>query len=402
MIKRLSSFKVPLNASLFQSLIDVLLQPLSNVRQKLSVSQKLYALALIILLLTQSLTWVGVISVVAMAIEFWPIFERMWNSLAGKAFLLLFYAIIANFALAYSSGVVNEVLGVSASHFNYTHNFAILLYIPAWMVITSGLCLLMMQIVYPFYALAAWLLKLLGIKFKRLTNHEDYHRLTFLVRMVLAWVVMYHLFMFMSVSDNELTANVASKAQTEARDETIDEDEYASVAKKIAEIEQSDSAKVMQLQQIASVIDEEIKRNATAASKENTKDAVAANASLTEGSEKADNPSETITNQDDGEVAGDIEIFRPVSINTDVSQDDLQYQAIRDEYLRSVRQAIAIFAFAFEADTFSRCQKAPESKVVVLNDYEILEITPNRKAKYGYEYQVKKCVSPAFPSVKND
>jgi len=34
-----------------------------------------------------------------------------------------------------------------------------------------------------------------------------------------------------------------------------------------------------------------------------------------------------------------------------------------------------------------------------LNDYEMLQITPDKKAHYGYRFEVKKCISAAFPLV---
>lgn len=73
------------------------------------------------------------------------------------------------------------------------------------------------------------------------------------------------------------------------------------------------------------------------------------------------------------------------------------YAIVRGFYQQKVREMIAIFAFNLEADSRSRCQKAKDSSVVELNDYEILEITKDQEAKFGYHFEVKKCVSVAFP-----
>ena len=75
--------------------------------------------------------------------------------------LLLFYAVIANFALAGAASVVNEVVGVSSSHFSYTHNFAILLYLPAWTLAISIIALLLLQIFVPFYLFHSVVIKTL-------------------------------------------------------------------------------------------------------------------------------------------------------------------------------------------------------------------------------------------------
>jgi 5-methylthioribose kinase len=78
-------------------------------------------------------------------------------------------------------------------------------------------------------------------------------------------------------------------------------------------------------------------------------------------------------------------------------QQEKNYDEIRQYYQQKVREMIAMFAFRLEADSRSRCNKAIDSNVIELNDYEILEITRDKSAKYGYQFEVKKCISPAFP-----
>ena len=73
------------------------------------------------------------------------------------------------------------------------------------------------------------------------------------------------------------------------------------------------------------------------------------------------------------------------------------------------RTIIDVMAFAkcsksmyhFEADDFSRCAKAENSKVVELNDYEIVEIIPDHTMPYSYKFIVKACESPAFKPMLN-
>lgn len=131
---------------------------------RLSFAQKLYLIALILAFSGDLMGVVAVIAVIAMAVEFWPVFELVWHSLAGKAVLLLFYAIIANFALGWSGAIVNEVVGVSASDLDYTHNLAILLYMPAWFLMVSAIVLLALQLIIPVYLVLIFLLKHLYIK----------------------------------------------------------------------------------------------------------------------------------------------------------------------------------------------------------------------------------------------
>ncbi|WP_330113693.1 hypothetical protein [Shewanella oneidensis] len=48
---------------------------------------------------------------------------------------------------------MNETTGVLASHLSYTHNFAILLYMPILFICNSIIALLLLQLVIPCYLL---------------------------------------------------------------------------------------------------------------------------------------------------------------------------------------------------------------------------------------------------------
>jgi len=73
--------------------------------------------------------------------ETWPKFMSLWNSLPGKAIILFVYAVIANFALASASGLVNSITGVSAGALPYSHNFALILMVPSWFFVTTLMAL---------------------------------------------------------------------------------------------------------------------------------------------------------------------------------------------------------------------------------------------------------------------
>lgn len=317
----------------------------AKLQTQLSAPQKLYLVAIVLLFCTDSVVWVAIISVMAMSIEFWHLFERMWHSLAGKAVLLLFYAIVANFALASSSSVVNDVVGVAASSFNYTHNFAILLYIPAWSVVMSCIVLLVLQLIFPLMFAVSFLLRPFGVTNFRLISHQHFHRTTFWVRVILAAVVLYHLAMLMDLGGQIEKAlddpQVVQLVEAKTEDEIIADDGTPLFVKQqgeqqeVAEPPLIKSADELVHDQERDVIDEIAKR---------------------------------------------------------------PYNHLRSQYFTSVRKAIALFAFQLEANAKSRCQKLPLSHVVELNDYEILEITPDINAVYGYHFEVKKCISPAFPS----
>lgn len=317
---------------------------------KLSFAQKLYLIALI-LAFSRELMWlVAVIAVIAMAIEFWPVFERVWNNLAGKAVLLLFYAIIANFALGWSGAIVNEVVGVSASDLNYTHNLAILLYMPAWFLMVSAIVLLALQLIIPVYLVLIFLLKPLGVKSLRLTSHTSFRKTTFMIRIVLATVVLYHLSLLIDL-DTRLQTSFTDFITT-----TQEASEHKPVEPALGLMPHTTDVLTAPIAELAKIKPE------------------------LEADKPADKPADKQT-ADEREEA----------------ERKQTYASVRTQYQYLVRQWLATFAFSLEANGRSRCKKPAESNVIELNDYEILLITPDKNADYGYRFEVEKCISAAFP-----
>ncbi|WP_064791343.1 hypothetical protein [Shewanella woodyi] len=315
-------------------------QKVVSLLKRLTNAQKLYLFALLLLMSPDYLGLVVIITVVALTLEFWPLFERVWHSLSGKAVLLLFYAVIANFAIAGAASVVNEVVGVSTTHFSYTHNFAILLYLPAWVIAMTALAILLLQIAVPIYLVFLLMLKPFGVKGLRLTNHNHFRFSTMLVRVILASIVLYHLVLLVNL-DNELSDEVAHT-------------------------EESDAVAVA----------------------ENVHNQLIESFNQTEGL-----PVELSSMSDNLSIGLSLS-----SEETKKSNEEL-YENVRSDYEKVVRNLIAIFAFHLESDTKSRCEMEQDTNVVELNDYEILEIKEDLEADYGYSFVVKKCISPAFPAV---
>jgi len=165
--------------------------------------QKLYLLATLMLCIFDMGLWIipSIVITLALLMEFWPKFTKMWHSLEGKAVLLLFYATVANFALATAASVVNEVVTVSPSHFTYTHNFAILLYLPIWILGISFIVLLLMQLLMPLYLLILLFAKPFGIKIVKFVSKSSYPMLTGLARFCLSTIVLSQL--IISIDDGK-------------------------------------------------------------------------------------------------------------------------------------------------------------------------------------------------------
>ncbi|MEO2267797.1 hypothetical protein V1358_10825 [Pseudoalteromonas sp. YIC-656] len=275
----------------------------------LTLAQRLYTVALMVYPVSVWMTML--LTVTALVIEFWPRFLTLFHSLPGKAILLLFYATITNFVLATAASTVNEVTGVDAQHFDYTHNFAILLFLPSWMLLLSVIALLLLQLVLPLYVLFLLLFK----PFQRfgITLMDNTKRpiLTALARFILCFITTLNLFVASGDFDN----------------------------------------------------------------------AGDAMAQLNDSFERGMQPQE--------------------STEEEASRKQKQFEvtvgAQNDSSDKLIKVLIAQFAYHLEADNYSRCAKSDNSKVVELNDYEIVELFEDESAPYGIRFEVKKCISAAFP-----
>ena len=306
----------------------------------LSTAQKLYLLALASLVVLQSGWLCTALSIIALIVEFWPKFNHLWHSLAGKALILIFYATIANFVLASASGIVNEVTMVSASQLNYTHNFATLIYLPPWALGITLATLLGLQLLLPLYILALLLIKPFGSDRIKFITQSYSPLLTALLRFVLASVVILNIFSFV---DGKPTAEVIDDITT-----TFSQSQQLSTKPK-AQQEQA-------IEQISEKIQQQTESE----------------------QETAKQPLVTIDATSEGD--------------TDISNAVYSFLDTKGYFERSKR-LIAIFAYSFEANSYSRCKKSPDSKVVELNDYEIVEIALDNSKPYGYSFTVKACDS---------
>ena len=296
----------------------------------LNTAQRFYLLA-ILMFPSDNLVLVSIPAALALCIEFWPRFVKCWDSILGKALILLVYAIIANFALVSASGIVNEITQVSATHFTYSHNFAILLFLPSWIIGISFIFLLLFQIVMPFYLLALLALKPFGLKGVRLISRCEYPFITALIRFIVAMVLLVQV-----VALSEMGLNKQAHSFIKGVEEGFNESHDSQSPTSNQTHSQTDEDKTLSI----GIMDE-----------------------------NSDSPLDS-------------------SINIDLTQN---YPSIAKKFITK-------FIYELEADEFSRCQLSENVKVVELNDYEIVEISKSDTAPYGYQFAVKKCISPAFPA----
>ena len=308
-----------------QPKLKLLQLKIANLWQSFSTAEKLYSTALLLLIMPfASLKLAALSTLIGLTIEFWPRFARAWDSLAGKAFILLLYATITNFALAFSAAIVNEVTGVSATHFNYTHNFALLLILPILAVGISLAALLVFQLLMPFYLFLLLVLKPFGIKLIRLFSKSEHPLFTNTIRFVASFAILVQL-IYLADDGAQIDKALAS----------IDIEQPAQI---------SDDAKESTIQQFTFGIQNESENNSN---------------------------------------------MGVVTVNTGTGNNSI------------IKGLIAAFAYQFEADIYSRCESPAGTRSIELNDYEVLHIQRKEDERFGYQFTVAKCVSPAFPAAES-
>ena len=261
---------------------------------------------------------VGIVS------ETWPKFMVLWNSLPGKAVILFVYAIIANFALASASGMVNSITGVSASALPYSHNFALILMVPSWFFVTTLMALVGGMLVIFVYLFFLLLLKPFGVQ--RLWHQPGY-------RFVLSTAVARFVW----------TLGVALQLGILAGQVGLLSEFSSDSANPLITIEETENKR------------------------ENSE------SQLTE--EQA---------EDISELERDL-----TTLLTNAKQKSVDYK-------KAQRQALANFIYEFEADLRSRCAHPEGTRVIELNDYEILQIEKTAETAEGFVYTVEPCRSAAI------
>ena len=313
--------------------------------QSLVLEQKCYVLAFIWLILLSQFEFDNsnllmyspfLVVLLGLVSEFWPRFIKAWESLPGKAFILFFYAVVANYALAGAASMVNELTGVSATHLPYSHNFALMLSIPTLFFLTTTLALLVLQVLTPVYLLMLLLLKPFGIHGLWHRNHYRFGFITAVVRFILS-IVLLAAFAIGGVMSGFIHDNTPL---------------LGGFKQGLIVGLNSQNSEVQLAEQ--DTLPAAAGRNAT---------------------EISPPPSSDSAVEDSGNL-GDQAIER--------SQ---QVQLVQ-------RKLLANFVFNFEADSYSRCAFATGSKVIELNDYQILTISPDKDD--GYEFEVRACVSPGI------
>ncbi len=327
---------------------------LTKIIGRLNAPQKLFFIVTLLWAFSEtSRPLLCFIILIGLAMEFWPRFNTMWHSLLGKACLLFIYAIVANFALASAAGVVNDITGVAAEQLPYSHNLAILLYLPLWFIGFTFCALVLIQLVTPFYLIALLLLKPFGVRATKYLSQGYYPFTTSIIRMVLAALVASQVHDF---NENEL--EVAGRQFEEIFSTDFIERDGGIGLGEINNDPQSDDFLTVSV------------------------------SSLDNGAEK--NKASAVAEDSQG-------IDAKETPDKSIKKDEKDKEKMLDiQYQKFIQASLQKFIYFLEADEYSRCEIKEGTRVIELNDFEILEITRVSKKLGSYRYQVKKCISPAI------
>jgi hypothetical protein len=175
---------------------------LRNKFSQLTLSQWMYLIAFFLVVIDigqdHELLWVGAIAGVGLVRELWHVFNRIWEHMLGKAFILVLYAATANFALAISALKINVITGIEPGPFVFTLGFATLIMLPFWLLMSSIIFFSVALIVGGLWSIIGVLLRPLGVKIKIHWEDNTFVFMTMLLRLVLIPFVIMSIF-FMAV-----------------------------------------------------------------------------------------------------------------------------------------------------------------------------------------------------------
>lgn len=171
---------------------------LRQIWQQLDAAQRCYLLASVLGLgwLISEQPWLAVLLGLslggAVSVEIWQGFVRIWHSLAGKAVILLCYAILANFCLALADNMVNDLIGVRPDVAPLSVNMTLMLLAPFWSFLLAFVLLTLYLMLHSLKIGLLLLLRPVGVRSHHLLS-GSYPLWTGLARLVFIPVICMYL-----------------------------------------------------------------------------------------------------------------------------------------------------------------------------------------------------------------
>lgn len=164
--------------------------------QQLDLSQRCYLISALLVLVwllsfnTQywPLGFLGVSLFIAVINDIWQGFLRIWHSLPGKAFILVCYAVLANFCFALADSSVNNLIGVRPEVVPFSVNLTLMLLAPFWSFLLAFVLLSAYLVLHTIKLMLMVMLRPLGVRSHHLQD-GSYPKLSLAARLCFLPVV---------------------------------------------------------------------------------------------------------------------------------------------------------------------------------------------------------------------
>ena len=194
----------------------------AHIWQQLDLAQRCYLLSALLVLgwlgtfSTQPwlLGLLGVTLFGAVISDIWQGFVRIWHSLPGKAFILVCYAVLANFCFALADSSINNLIGVRAEVVPFSVNLTLMLLAPFWSFLLAFALLTLYLLLHTIKVMLLLMLRPLGVRSHHILN-GSYPKLSLMARLCFLPVV----FMYMAAAmTGYLTGNTAALQMFQSED----------------------------------------------------------------------------------------------------------------------------------------------------------------------------------------
>ena len=323
------------------------LQPVTSRLQQLRLFQALYLVALIMQfsfifggdLSYDQLLNVGLLALAAMAVELWPKVVATWETLLGRVIIILTYAIIGNFAVAFASLKLNEIVGIDPSPLFYSISFVTLLMAPMWILTITLLAMAFYMVFIQFAVLFRVIMRLLRIAHDKDGKDIKYPITTAIVRLILAPSMFFVLVMALNSYSGDLSTISFSSGKGENK-QSIPSQELLEELKQSfqtnAEIQVSDL--------------------------------------------------NTVANTESDDNAPQVEQLR----------DHLEQEEADSNNMKGLNKLIAAFVHHVELYPKIQCIKSNEEHALYVGENDILVSKPNPDSPTGYDFSVRTCTLKSY------
>lgn len=158
--------------------------------QQLDLAQRCYLISTLLLLACliagERQTWLlvllGMSLFTAVITDIWQGFIRIWHSLPGKAFVLVCYAVLANFCFALADSSINSLIGVRPDVVPFSVNLTVMLLAPFWSFLLAFALLTLYLLLHTIKVFLLLMLRPLGVRSHHLLQ-GSYPKLSLMARL---------------------------------------------------------------------------------------------------------------------------------------------------------------------------------------------------------------------------